>query len=133
MNRDVQYKIEPNLHRETVALIRSAHMDKKPVTDRTNPSVEPFLRSESPPISIFETADVPIFPRSSQPGFKGDSSTSSTKVPRSMDDMQCIAPVVEVEEEDLSLEHMRVVDGWSMYRFYRLLNSTTERTDLPAI
>lgn len=118
MGRDLRYKIEPNLHRETVTLIRSAHLGTKPVLDRTNSFVEAFLRSESPPLPVVQTAEVPIFPRSSWPGFKDDSPTSSTKIPRSMSDVHCLAPTVEIEEDDLTMEHMRVVDGWSMCRFY---------------
>ena len=89
-------------------------MDTKPLPDRTTSFAEEFLRSESPPLSIVETLEVPIFPRSSWPGFKDDSATSSTKTPKSMSDITCLAPIVKIEEEDSSVEHMRVVDGWSM-------------------
>lgn len=79
--------------------------------------METFLRSESPTLPVLETVEVPIFPRSYRPGFTDGSSTSSTKIPRNMSDLHCLAPTVQIEEEDLSVEHMRVVDGWSMYRF----------------
>jgi hypothetical protein len=111
--RDVQYKIEPNLHRETVTLIRSVHMGTKPVSDQKNPAVETFLRSDSPPSPVVDIMEVPIFPRSSWPRFSDGSSTSLTKIPRSMSDLRCLAPVVEIEEEDLGMVHMSVVDGWS--------------------
>lgn len=119
MNRDIQYKIEPDLHRETVSLIRSVHVGTKAVPDQTNPAVELFLRSESPPLPVAQTVEVPLFPRSSWPGFTDGSSASSTKLPRNMSDLHCLAPTVEIEEEDLSMEHMKIVDGWSTYRFYR--------------
>ena len=125
MSRDVKYKIEPDLHRETVSLIRSVHVGIKSVPDHTNSSVEAFLRSESPPFPAVETVEVPIFPRSSWPGFTDGSSTSSTKIPQSMSDLHCLAPIVEIEEEDLSMEHMKVVDGWSTYKYYRLLSRLT--------
>lgn len=120
MDRDVQYRIEPNLHRETVSLIRSVHMGTKSIPRQTNSAVDAFLRSKSPPLPIVETVEVPIFPRSSWPGFTDGSSSSSTKMPRSMSDLRCLAPTVQIEEEDLSMEHMRVVDGWSKRRFHRL-------------
>ena len=119
MVRDVQHRIEPNLHREMVTLIRSVHTSTTPAPDRENPSVEAFLRSDPPPLSVFETVvEVPIFPRGSWPGFKDGLPTSSAKTPRTMRDVHCLAPAVEIEEEDLSLEHMRVVDGWSTCRSY---------------
>jgi hypothetical protein len=111
----VQYKIEPNLHRETVSLIRSVHMGTMSVPGQKNSAVDAFLRSESPSLPIIETVEVPIFPRGSWPGFTDGSSTSSTKVPRSMSDLRCLASTVQIEEEDLSMEHMRVVDGWSKH------------------
>lgn len=114
----MQYKIEPNLHRETMSHIRSVHVGTKLVPGRTNPAVEAFLRSESPPLPVVGTVEVPIFPRSSWPGSTDGSSTSSTKIPRKMSDLRCLAPTVEIEEEDLSIEHMRIVDGWSVYRFH---------------
>jgi hypothetical protein len=55
------------------------------------------------------------------------SSTNPTKMPRSMSDLRCLAPTVEVEEEDLNMEHMRVVDGWSTYGLYPSLNKPTHR------
>lgn len=100
-------------------------MGTKPVTGHTSSAVEAFLRSESPPFPAVETMEVPIFPRSSWPGFTDGSSTSSAKTPRSMSDLHCLAPAVEIEEEDMSMEHMKVVDGWSMYRFHWLLNRLT--------
>ena len=114
MNRDVKYKIEPNLHRETMSLIRSVHVGTKSVPDRTNPAVEAFLRSESPPFPVVDTVEVPTFPRSSWPGHMDGSSTCSTKIPRKMSDLRRLAPTVEIEEEDMSMEHMRIVNGWSM-------------------
>lgn len=119
MNRNVQYKIEPNLHRETVSLIRSVHVGIKSVPDRTNPAVEAFLRSESPPLPAIDAVEVPIFPRSSWPGHMDGSSTSPTKIPRKMSDLRCLAPTVEIEDEDLSMEHMRIVDGWGTWWFSR--------------
>ena len=46
-----------------------------------------------------------------------------------MSDIRCLAPTLEIEEEDLSMEHMRVIDGWSMYRLTLLLNRIPEQTD----
>ena len=112
----MQYKLEPNLHRETVSLIRSIHLGTKSVTSQRNSGVDGFLRSGSPPLPAIEIAEVPIFPRSSWPGFTDGSSTSTTKVPRSMSDLHCLVPTVQIEEEDLSMEHMRIVDGWSKHR-----------------
>ncbi|KAF9787078.1 hypothetical protein BJ322DRAFT_1210039 [Thelephora terrestris] len=112
---DIQYKLEPKIHRETMALIRSVHTGTKLVPDQTNSAVETFLRSDSPPLSVVEAVEVPIFPRSSWPGFADGSFTSSTKIPRSMSDLRCLAPTVEIEEEDLRMEHMSVVDGWTVY------------------
>jgi hypothetical protein len=118
---DVQYKLEPKLHRETMALIRSVHTGTKLVPDQTNSAVETFLRSDSPPLSVVEAAEVPIFPRSSWPGFADGSFTSSTKIPRSMSDLRCLAPTVEIEDDDLRMEHMSVVDGWSAHSICSLL------------
>lgn len=99
-------------------------MGTKPVPDHASSAVEAFIRSESPPLSTVETIEVPIFPRSSWPGFTDGSSTSSAKIPRSMSDLYCLAPAVEIQEEDLSMEHMKVVDGWGTLRLHRLLSSS---------
>lgn len=120
LDRDVQYKLEPNLHRETVSLIRSIHLGTKPATSQGNSGVDGFLRSDSPPLPAIETVEVPIFPRSSWPGFTDGSSSSPIKVPWSMSDLHCLAPTVQIEEGDLSMEHMRMVDGWSKYRSHLL-------------
>ena len=47
--------------------------------------------------------------------------------------MRCLAPTVEIEEEDLSMEHMSIVDGWSVYKFHRPLSILTHWrfSDLP--
>lgn len=37
-----------------------------------------------------------------------------------MSDLHCLAPTVQIEEEDLGMEHMKIVDGWSMYGCHRL-------------
>jgi len=101
-----------------MSLIRSVHVGTKQVPGCTNLAVEAFLRSESPPPPVVDTIEVPIFPRSSWPGPTDGSSTSSTKMPRRMSDLRCLAPTVEIEEEDLSMEHMKIVDGWSVYGFH---------------
>ena len=103
-----------------MSTIRSVHMGTKSVLGQKNSAVDAFLRSESPPLPVVETMEVPIFPRSSWPGFTDGSSASSTKVPRNMSDLRCLAPTAQIEEEDLSMEHMRVVDGWSKHWFPRL-------------
>ena len=108
-----------------MSLIRSVHTGTKSVPIRTNPAVEAFLRCESPPLPVVEIAEVPIFPRSSWPGFTDGSPTSSTKIPQSMSDLRCLAPTVEIEEEDLSMAHMSIVDGWSVYKCHRLLGGLT--------
>jgi len=48
-------------------------------------------------------------------------------MPRSMGDLRCLAPTVQIEEEDLSMEHMRVVGGWSEYKSHRLLHEVTDQ------
>ena len=98
-----------------MSLIRSVHTGTKSVLGQKNSAVDAFLRSKSPPLPVIEIVEVPIFPRSSWPGFTDGSCTSSTKVPRSMSNLRCLAPTVQIEEEDLNMEHMRVVDGWSKY------------------
>ena len=110
-----------------MSTIRSVHMGTKSVPGQENSPVDAFLRSESPPPPVIETVEVPIFPRSSWPGFTDGSSTSSTKVPRSMSDLRYLAPTVQIEEEDLNMEHMRVVDGWSKRGFPRLQSGPTYR------
>lgn len=127
LDRDVEYKIEPTLHREMVSLIRSVHTNTKSTSDQTDSAVKAFLRSGSPPLPVVESIEVPIFPRSSWPGHTDGSSMSSTKMPRSMSDLRCLAPTVQIEEEDLSVEHMRVVDGWSECEFHRLLDEAIDQ------
>ena len=105
-----------------MSLIRSVHMGTTPVPDQTKSVVEAFLRSESPPPSVTETTEVPVFPRSSWPGLTHGSSMSSTKIPPSMSDLRFLAPTAQIEEEDLSAEHKRIMDGWSMCRCYQLLS-----------
>lgn len=46
-----------------------------------------------------------------------------------MRNIHCLAPTPEIEEEDLSMEHMRVVDGWSMYHFFAFAGREPEQTD----
>ena len=99
-----------------MTLIRSVHMGTKPAPDQTNTMVEAFFRSKSPPLPIIATMEVPMFPRTSWPGFAVGSPTDSNKMPRSLSSSRYyLAPVVEIEDEDLSMEHMRAVDGWGMY------------------
>lgn len=127
LDRDVQYKLEPNLHREAVSLIRSIHLGTKSATSQVNSGVDGFLRSDSPPLPAIETVEVPIFPRSSWPGFTDGSSTSPIKLPRSMSDLHRLAPLVQIEEEDPSMEHMRMVDGWSKHRTHLLQTKQSYR------
>ena len=99
-----------------MTLIRSVHMGTKPAPDQTNTMVEAFFRSKSPPLPVIATMEVPMFPRTSWPRFAVGSPTDSNKMPRSLSSSRYyLAPVVEIEDEDLSMEHMRAVDGWGMY------------------
>jgi hypothetical protein len=47
-----------------------------------------------------------------------------------MSDIRRLVLAAEIEEEDLGMEHMRVTDGWSMFKFYLSLNGFPEQTGL---